>query len=199
MNGIEKITQRITAEAEAECRNLTEEAKKRCAAIKAEFAARAKTVYDEAVALGEKDVEEFRIRENRAARLEAKKDVLSLKRDLVQKAFDGAREKLLGMAAEDYSAFLIRLVSKAVSSGTEEVIFSEEDTASVGEKVVAAVNAARASQGLPAELTLSRETRSMDGGAVLKAGNVEVNCTLDALFGQSRDDLEVRVAGILFG
>ena len=55
MNGIEKITARITAEAEAECQAIRAESDKKCAEIRAENDKKAQEEYWRLVREGVKD------------------------------------------------------------------------------------------------------------------------------------------------
>ena len=64
--------------------------------------------------------------------------------------------------------------------------------------MAAAANALAAKRGLPGELKLSDKTRPINGGVVLRQGDIEVNCTLDSLLELSRGSLDAEVARILF-
>ena len=197
MNGIEKITQRIAAEAKTECVGVAEEADKRCAAIQAEYEKKAATAYEQALTAGRSETEQSIQREERTVRLEVKKELLGLKQELVSTAFAKARERLLHMPEEQYCAFLARLAGQAATGG-EEVILSAADAAKLGAKVVEAANAVLRQNGCKDELKLSNEHRDIACGLVLRKGDIEVNCTVDALLDQSRDELAAQVAGILF-
>ena len=197
MNGLEKITQRIAAEANAECMNVAAEGNARCAAIKAEFEEKAQAAYEAALAQGRQEIEAQVQRQERNVRLDVKKELLGLKQDLVGTAFLMAREKLLNMPREEYVKFLAGLAAEA-ASGEEEVLLSEADAAAVGAEVVEKANAALAAAGKPAQLKLAAAARPIAGGLVLRAGDIEINCSIDALLSLKRDELAAQVAGILF-
>ena len=108
MNGIEKITARIRADAEAECAAIRAESEERCAAIRAENERAAQEEYWRLVREGVKDTEQRVQRLGRTARLEAKKSVLNMKQEAVSRAFELARQKLAGLPEQDYVAFLAR-------------------------------------------------------------------------------------------
>ena len=199
MNGIEKITQRIAAEAEAECGRITAEAEQRCAAIKAEYDAKAAQVYESAIAKGKQEIEQLSIRREGTVRMDAKKDRLLLKQELVQEAFSRAKEKLLALPREEYVNFAAKLAASAASTGTEELILSKKDAGDFGAELAAKVNALLQAMGKTGALALSAETRELDGGLILRSGSVETNCTLDTLLEQARSTMESEVAGILFG
>ena len=59
-------------------------------------------------------------------------------------------------------------------------------------------NSNRLPAGWIERLVLSKNTLNMDGGAVLRYGDVESNCSFEMLFGQLHRELETEVAGALF-
>lgn len=198
MKGIDKITSRIIADAEAECRDVKWESDERCAAVRAENEKRAQDEYWRLVREGVKDTEQRVQRMDRTARLEAKKSVLNMKQEAVSRAFDLAKDKIAELPERDYVAFLAREAAEAAITGQEEVIFCERDRKSVGAKAVKAANELLAAKGMPGLLTLSDATRDMAGGLMLKQGDIEVNCTVDTLLDLTRDELAARVADVLF-
>ena len=159
MNGIEKITARIRADAEAECAALRAESEARCAEIRAENERLAQERYWALVREGVKETEQRVQRMGRTARLEAKKSVLTMKQEAVSRAFDRARELLAELPEADYVAFLAREAAEASATGQEELILSKNDRAAVGAKAVKAANELLAKKRPDAVLTLSAETR----------------------------------------
>ncbi|HIS43808.1 MAG TPA: hypothetical protein IAB47_00415 [Candidatus Scatomorpha merdigallinarum] len=198
MKGIDKITSRILADAEAECAVVKKESDERCAAIRAENEKKAQDEYLRLVREGVKDTEQRVQRMDRTARLEAKKSILGMKQETVSRAFDLARERIAELPERDYIAFLAREAAEAAITGQEEVIFCERDRKSVGAKAVKAANELLSARGVPGTLTLSDDTREMSGGLMLKQGDIEVNCTVDTLLDLSRGELAAQVAQVLF-
>ena len=177
MNGINKITDRIAAEAEAEVSAVLAEAEKSAAAVRADFAAQAKELGDTLLRQGTEEIEQKVQRADRASRLEAKKDILSLKQELVGQAYRRAMEKILALPEADYADFLAREAGSAALTGKEEIILNDADHDRLGTKVTAAANALAVKRGLPGELKLAETTRPITGGVVLRQGDIEVNCT----------------------
>ena len=110
------------------------------------------------------------------AQMEARKAALAAKQEMVEKAYGLALQKLCSLPEEKYTAVLAELLIQASSTGKEEVIFSDKDRRKVGK---AAVEKANKDGGR--KLTLSGETRSIQGGFILRSENVEVNCAFDTL------------------
>lgn len=198
MKGIDKITSRILADAEAECAAVRAESDRHCEAIRAENEKRAQDEYWKLVREGVRDTEQRVQRLDRTARLEAKKSILNMKQEAVSRAFELAKDKISELPERDYIGFLAREAAGAAITGQEEVIFCERDRSAVGAKAVRAANELLAARGMPATLTLADATREMAGGLILKQGDIEVNCTVDTLLDLTRGELAARVAEVLF-
>jgi len=198
MNGIEKITARIDADAQEEIRKIREASEKRCAEIKAENEKKAEAEYWKIIQDGAKEIEDRASRTDRTARLEARKIVLAMKQQMVSEAFDLARDKIVGLPEQDYVGFLARQASGAAITGQEELILNEGDRKRYGGKVVHAANEMLAKKDVDACLTLSDKTRPIHGGLFLKQGDIEVNCTVETMLDLSRGELAAQVAEVLF-
>lgn len=198
MNGIEKITARIAAEAEAEALDVREKADARIAEIKAESDKKAQEEYWSVVRSGANEAEQRVQLRGRAAALEAKKSILAMKQELVSRAFDLAGEKILAMPESDYVAFLAKQAADASFTGQEEIILNENDRTRFGDAVVKEANACLKDRGIHGGLSLSETVRPLTGGLILKQGDIEVNCALDKLLDMKRGELSAQVAGILF-
>lgn len=195
MNGIEKITARIQQDSQREIDELLSQARAQAADVTARYEAQAKAEAADIVARGEKAAAERESRLASVDQLECRKAVLAARQEVIELAFQRAKEKLLALPQEDYVALLASLAAKASSTGKEKLIFSQADRARVGKAVVVAANA---KIGPAAALTLAEETRPMDGGFILSGGAMEVNCTFDTLIRLQRGALAGQVAKVLF-
>ena len=176
MNGIEKITQRIASEAQAEIDRILGDARDEADRIAESYRAQADGEAAELNARNEKNAAEREERLVSAAQMEARKVLLAAKQEMVEKAYIQALDKLCAMPEEQYVAVLAGLLVKASSNGKEEAVFSKEDRERVGTAAVAKANELSGKQ-----LRLSEETQPIRGGFILKDKNVEVNCTFETL------------------
>ena len=176
MNGIEKITQRIEADAQAEIDRILSEAREEADQITGRYKAQAEAEAASLAARNKKTAAEREERLVSVAQMEARKVQLAAKQEMVEKAYDLALEKLCAMPDAQYTEVLAGLLVQASSNGREEAIFSPEDRERVGKAAVDKANAASGKQ-----LKLSQETRPLKGGFVLRDENIEVNCTFDTL------------------
>ena len=193
MNGIEKITQRIDADTQAEIDRILADAREKAAEITGKYKSQADA---EAVSLAAKNEKTAAEREERlvsVAQMESRKVTLAAKQEMVEKAYQLALEKLRTMPAERYTAVLADLLTQAAPDGRGEVIFAPADREGPG-----AAAAEQANAQLKGKLVLSAETRPLQGGFVLKNGNVEVNCTFDTLVRLQKAETAGAVAKKLF-
>ena len=100
MNGIEKITARITAEANEAAAAVIAEAEKTAGEIRAAYQKKADEAYEARMNEGNTEVRLGAEREQRAAKLRSRKDTLALKQSILERAYGRAKEKLLALPEE---------------------------------------------------------------------------------------------------
>ena len=193
MNGIEKITQRIASDAQAEVDRILGDAREEAARISANYRAQADAEAQELDAKNERAAAEQEERLISAAQMKASRLQLAAKQEMVEKAYIQALDKLCALPEEQYVAILADLLVKASSNGKEEAVFSPEDRERVGEAAVAKANELSGKQ-----LRLSEETQPIRGGFILKDKNVEVNCTFETLVRLQKAETAGAVAQKLF-
>ena len=227
MNGIERITEKIEQDTQQEIDALLNEARAQAAEITAKYEAQARAESDDILARGERAAAQREERLASVAQLECRKAELAAKQEVIEEAFSLALKKLLALPEDRYVDLQADLAARAAMTGRETLIFSADDRRRVGKAVVAAANeklARAAAPELPGELTdsrvgaildkvvsgasallkgtgmltLSEETRPMNGGFILSDGAVEVNCTFDTLIRLQRGALAGQLAKVLF-
>ena len=198
MNNIEKITGKILADAQAEADRIAAEAEARCREIEEKSEADAQEAYWQAVRLGTDKAKVRRERLMSVAELEAKKQILRAKQELVTAAFTHAADKLRQLPQEAYVSLLAMMAAAASETGREEIVLSARDRETVGAAIVSQANAALADKGAAAGLTLSQDTRETGGGLILRNGNIEMNCTFDAVVNERKNEMTAPVARVLF-
>lgn len=177
MNGIEKITQRIQADAQAEIDRILEDAHAEAAKLTAGYESQAAAEAAELSAKNQKAAAEREERLVSTAQMEARKVGLAAKQEMVEKAYALALEKLCSMPDEKYVQTVADLLVQAAPNGRGAVIFAPAERERIGEAAVRAANE-KLNGG---KLTLAEETRPLKGGFILSDGKVEVNCSFDTL------------------
>lgn len=198
MDGIDKIIERIAADAEAEAKALRDGAEKEVEERRRAALSAMEKETKAILAEGQRKADAYEARLVDTARLEERKKRLAVKQELVEKAFQRALMQFAAMPEEEYAEFLSRLCCEAAVSGKEQVLLSPKDREKYGQRVVDAANGLLKEAGKTAELTLSGVSREMAGGVVLKEGDIETNGSLEALLQQNRDTAAADVAAVLF-
>ncbi len=199
MNGIDRIIERIGAEASLKAEEILAEAGRSCEKLKSEYERLAAAESEAALEKGRAQCAALKARMLGEEDMRRRNEVLALKQEMVAQAFAEAEAGLAGLARAEYVEFLSSLAAKAARSGREELVMSDKDRAEVGELVVSAANAKLAERNSRAELKLSSLTRDISGGLFVKEGDIETNCTLSALIAGRFDELTMLVSDKLFG
>ena len=195
MNGINKITDQIGADIQKDIDSLMERTRAQAAEIARRYEERAGQEGAAVLERGRKAAAEHEERLVSNAKLEARKQILAAKQELVEQAFDTALEQLLALPEEEYTALLASLAAKAADTGREKVALSQKDRARYGKAAVTRANELLGDRG---HLTLSEGTRDIRGGLILEGDQVEVNCSFETLIRGQKEAATAQVARILF-
>ena len=221
INGLNKITDKILSEAQAKADKILADAQAECDRINAEYAERAEKIRTDISSEAEKGGMEYVARIRSTAATSKRNLLLQTKSDLIDGVFASVLEQTRTLELEKYNEILIGLLSAAVldqiafedtirlTNDDEEapipecyeVIFNQRDRDRCGKAVIEGVQKHLSGKVLAeklAQLTLSTQTAAIDGGLILRCGNIESNCSLSILFAQLREDLEAEVALTLF-
>ncbi len=192
MNGLERITSRIEAEARSEIDGILDAGKAETNRIVDSWRARIDAETRELAAKNEKAAAEREERLKSAAEMDARKTILAAKQELVEEAYALALDKLCKLEGEEKIRLLSGLLVRASTTGTEEAVFSAADR-DAGAKAVEAANAASGKK-----LTLSSDAAPIRGGFILRDRNVEVNCAFETLVRLQKAETAGAVAKLLF-
>ncbi len=194
MNGIEKITNRITQDAQAEIQARMTQAQEEADRILSDCKKQADQIRAQILETGQKELAAHRARLNSMNKLDERKAVLAAKQAVIDEAFEGAVERLCALPEEKMVSLLSRLIATHAQQGDEEVILAPDQRETYGQKVI--VQANELLQG--GSLTLGPGDPEIQGGCILRRGAVDVNCTFAMLTRQLRSELSGKVAELLF-
>ena len=193
MKGLEKITDRIRSDAAAEVESIRAEGKAKAAEVTASYQAQADKLAADETQRGTQAAQTLLERRSSSDEMERGKVLLEAKQACIDKAFDLAAERLAKLPRNEYAEILAKIAADA-GAGDEEIILSQSDSAELGETIVRRANELKKG----AKFTLSKETRELDGGLVLKNGSVELNCAFATQLRLLRQSMAADVAAILF-
>ena len=194
MNGLEKLTGQIDADVQKEIDAALVQARSQAQEIQSWYESQAQIQVEAIRRKGQQDAVFRQERLVDEAKMEARRDILATKQELIGRAFDLALEKLLELPEKEYVALLADLAVKASSTKKEAVIFSQKDRTRYGKTVVTQANEKLGG----GHLTLSEQTRPIKGGLILQDSQVETNCSVDVLIHLQRNTLSAEVAQVLF-
>ena len=118
MNGIEKITARISADADQEITRLKAQAQQQADEILANSQAQADALTDEILKRGRKAAEERLERLQSAAQMETRKLKLAAKQEVLGETFELALKRLCDMPDDQYIRLLTKLAVEASLKAT---------------------------------------------------------------------------------
>ena len=191
MNGLDKIIAEIAQDAKAAAEQRKGEAQ--AAASRALDRAReeAKAIEADAAQRAELEYKRIVARAHSTGEITKKSVLLREKQRIIDEILQDAHVRLVGLDDGAYFDFMCRLLDKYATEGKGEILLSPRDK----NRVTAEFKAAAEGKGL----TISEQTRDIDGGFVLSYGSIEENCSIDALMESERDRLHDVVKGFLFG
>ena len=220
MTGLEKVTGKILADAEADAREILERAEAECAAIREKQEAAAEAELEAMRETSDRECQALVVRARSSAAMAKRNAILEARAAILDEAYAAAEKQVRSMGGEQYLDLLckmlrsalkrqlegeadsLRLYGEDISPETYEILLNSRDRGSYGEKLIAAFRGGLGAR-LPAavwpKLRLSSETAPIDGGLILRCGPVETNCSLSMLMAENRRETEVRVSRILFG
>ena len=194
MNGLEKLTGQIDADVQKEIDAALVQALSQAQEIQSWYESQAQIQVEAIRRKGQQDAVFRQERLVDEAKMQARRDILATKQELIGRAFDLALEKLLELPEKEYVALLADLAVKASSTKKEAVIFSQKDRTRYGKTVVTQANEKLGG----GHLTLSEQTRPIKGGLILQDSQVETNCSFEVLIHLQRNTLSAEVAQVLF-
>lgn len=131
------------------------------------------------------------------ARLDFRKKLLQEKHRVLQETFQRAFEDIRNLDDNDYRKFIRELILEVAGEDKGEIFISGRDEKRIDSSLIDEINKTLKRQDKSATLKLARENASIDGGFILKMGQVEMNCSLSSLFKKKREELESEVSAIL--
>lgn len=196
MTGLEKITDRILAEAGAQADEIREKAEEEAGAVLREAKESLLRLREEAEnreALVKKELE---TRARSSASLKKRQLILSAKQDIIREQIERAHQSLLEMEPEEYFSLIEQMVRQFSLPREGEIRFSERDLKRLPDGFDKRLEQAAAERG--GSLKTGSEPASVDGGFLLDYGGIEENCSLQALLAAKRDECSDQIQKLLF-
>ena len=190
MTSSEKILAGIAEESKAQADKINSDAEKQAADIIAAAREEAETDAEKIRAEAEKKAELIINSGKSSAELLKRDTALNCRRGLIEKALITVADTVNAYGDKDYFDFLLTLIKKEKLNGKGEVYLSVKDKA----RDIAAFK----SELSALDLTLSDTFADINGGFILKYGDIQINGELSALIHEKRDVLTDELNKALF-
>lgn len=196
MNGLDKLVDRISGEANDQIRSILDEAIAKAAEIKAEYDKRQKAECDRIEKKAQSEVETIESRAKASAELKTKQILLAGKQELLNDTIALAKEKLAGLSDQEYTDFIVKLFDKHIPREDAVLRLNAVDLNRIPKDVLDSFAKKAGEAG--ADLKISDEAAEIKNGFILDFGGIEENCTFDALIDQNIEELQDKVKSLLF-
>lgn len=193
MTGLEKILSQIQQESDDRCREIRENADKEAEKIINEAKEQADALLAQRKASADKRAELIVSSAHSSAALTRNREVLKEKLDIIDDILRRSLEVIKALPKKEYFEILKELIYKNARQGEGELRLSKEDTAKLPSNFIDSVN--NSLKGSKVKLGKSAD---IDSGFILVYGDIDVNCSFDAIAAEKKDELRDTLNKLLF-
>ena len=196
MSGLDKILSQISSEAKSSADAKVESARRQAEELIKDRKEKAKTEGGRIPQQSAAEAADIVARAESSAALQKRKAILAAKQRIIGDIIQKARETALALPEEEYFDRIRKMAAKYALPQNGQIVFSAKDRDRLPADFEKLLNQAVSAKG--GSLSVSPETRPIDGGFVLVYGEVEENCSFEALFEGRHDILQDKVHEFLF-
>jgi V/A-type H+-transporting ATPase subunit E len=188
--GIEDIKNKILEDAQKQKKEILAEARKKAGEISEEGKKNAEKRKEDIISQAKEEASDEYHRLLTIEKLDSRKKQLTEKQKAIEEAFEKSLDNLAHHP--QYDTILEKMLIKAAKGG-EELLFSPRDQDRLGNGFIEKIN-----NQIESTITLSMETRDIQGGFILRTPDMEINESFEEKIRSLRDEMEVDVARMLF-
>lgn len=196
MTGLDKMVNQILNEANSLAAEKKLEGENRAKEILAKAKEDAQSMAASIDEKSAKEVEDCKSRGRSSAEQKRRTAILLAKQEVIAGVIEKAYEQFCGKTDAEYFDTIQVMLEKFVLPQEGSILFSQKDLSRMPADLPEAM--AKIAERRGGKLTVSKETREIDGGFILVYGGIEENCSFRALFDSNRDELQDIVQKILF-
>lgn len=202
MTGLEKIVKKIEDEANASAAARIEVAQTEAQTIYDTTMLKAKAQSEEILAQGRAQAADILAGASSAAALAKRKALLSEKQSIINSVISDAQNALLALPEKEYFELIERLFEKHLLAQQGEIFFSAADLKRLPTGFGLKLGVIAMAKG--GSLKVSKEPRAINGGFILvypdaeAGGDIEINCSFEALFYAAHEQLQDKISALLF-
>ena len=195
MAGLDAILEKIEKDSKKQCDAILEDARRRAQAICEQAKAEGKESADTILESAKRRAELVVRRAQSAADTNLKRALLAQKVDIIEEVLKAAVTRINSLPDTEYADALKKLAIRNALAGDGELHLSKADLARLPAGFESDLNSALAKKGASLQL---REDDRVLGGFILVYGDVEQNCTFEALIEAKREQLKDSINRELF-
>ena len=196
MTGLDKMISQILEEADAAALQKEADAASRAEAILAEAEQEAADLKAQIEEKTKKELAGYESRRRSADEQKRRTALLLAKQEIISDTIEKAYKQFCSMETKAYFEVIAKMIGRFALPKEGEILFSAKDLERMPEGFQKEI--ARMAEEQGGSLTVSKETRQMEGGFVLVYGGIEENCSFRALFDSRKDELQDKVNRLLF-
>ena len=221
MRGLSKITDKILDEARAEAAERLAAADAESAKIYAEYKQKAEQEAQAAEVSAKEEAAQILARTKSSEQTVRKNVIFKAQGEMIDRAFASAKDELCELPDDQKLELLAGLLLAALSAEYEaeqsradvygededegvryyEIMLNAKDRERIGDALIKQFKRKIVGKDLgdmPSRVSLSKNTANIEGGLIIKVGDVEINCSIETIVSRLRPTLEAKVAKILF-
>ncbi len=194
----EQVLNKIRSDAQSQADEILSAARKQASAERARLEEDLAEFKKQTETLAKQAGDEAKSHLLAAARMEVARERLAEKRAVIDGVFAEALKRLQALPDDEYRRLVAKLMLEAVETGDEEVILDRGEQR-IQPDLINELNHRLSQDDRRGALRLSEKRMDIGGGFVLRRGKIVTNVSLKVLIEQARKDLEIELAGMLFG
>ncbi len=186
MNDGRIIIDKIMADADETAKKIISEAQKEAditISAAEDKAAREKIKNDKLI---EEEKEKATAKQLSSAQMQAKKAILAQKQDILEEVINEARNRLVNLSDAEYVKTIGTMLDNIDKKLGTEIIVSADDRKRLSDVI--------SEKGF----TLSDRTANIDGGLIVKDGDIEYNYSFSSIIAIEKEEIQQIAAKILF-
>jgi len=195
MSALDNIVEEILTEARTKADRILSDALSKAEKISKREQVRAVEQSDLIERQTDKQIADIKSRCEIATTLRRRQVVLETQKSELEETISAARQALLDQPANEYFAFIVKMVVARSENGEGELMFNASDRSALPRYFQQILNLV-----LPEgnKVNVSYIAADIDGGFVLKYADFEKDCSFEAILRQRREEFFELIQGVLF-
>ncbi len=196
MSGLDKIISQIKEEADASAAEILGAANSKADTIRRQAEEDCNELSERAKTQNEAAREDILEKSRSSAQMQQRRELLNTKQQLIDEIIDEAHSTLLALPDQEYFDSLLKLIARHAQPQSGEINLNAGDLGRLPADFAARASDTAKEKG--GDLTLSDKPCQIDGGFLLIYGDIEENCSFDALFSSEKENLQDTLHTFLF-